>query len=598
MQKREKLLAIALGGVLLAWIGVPFLEARFLAPLKELEARRTVLTQDIENAFDQQKALARKDGELKDWRARSLPPDPLDAQRLYQEWLTNLAQLSGFEQTKITLDRRVAEADTYVTIPVTLETKAKLQELSQFLDWFRSVDLLHRIARLDVVSPANEGNPELAVTLTAEGLSLRSAPDRTRLFPQTELFEDLAKDAQQLTVVSNRGFPSEVPFRVRIGNEFLNVTAVSGNTWSVQRGIEKTFAEDHAANASIEHFPLRSVGADSEEAVSGMWSRSLFTKPAPQIDYQPRLASTSPPAAIRGKKWSWKLEIAGWNPAFGTPNFELLSAPPGMNLDERSGSLSWEVGSGTELGEHRIEVLVWGTNGRNAGFTPTVPVRVRDVNQPPRIDQRGPLQFFIGRESRIPITAKDPDGDASKLKYALEEGPEGLTIDASTGELRWTPPESLAPQELAITIKVTDADELPESETVRIPVSLQEDSARYAYLTGYVQRTSGVKEAWIYDRATNRRTVLHEGDNFRIADFDLTVEKIGPTFILVKRFGQTYRLDFEQSLVQMKPVAAEVSEPPEGAAPQRDAPSVPPGSPASSGNSPLSPAAPPSPPER
>jgi len=556
MQKREKILAGALAGTLLFWFGGTFITDKFLAPLKDLENRESQLTQEKKNLFEQQLGLARKESELKRWRQLSLPPDPLDAQRLYQEWLTTLAQISGFEINKVTLDRRVSEADTFVTIPITIDGKAQLQELAAFLLRFESVQLLHRISRCDVTSPSSEGNPELTVTITAEGLSMPSAPPRSRLFPLTELTEPITRDIQKITVLSSNGFPEQPPFLVRIGGEFLNVTALKDNFWTVQRGVEKTFAEKHAAGASVEEFPLQ-AGKEISQAATAMWSRSVFTKPSAQIDYRPRLANTTPPVAIRGSQWTWKLEVAGWNPAFGNPKIEVLSAPSSMELDEKSSTLTWNVSEQAEIGTQPIELLVWGTNGRNSGFTASTSVRIRDPNQPPRFAETGPLKFFIGRDSKVKISATDPDGDSKKLQYQLIDGPTGMTIDANTGELHWMPPENLPPQSLKINVEVKDSDEMPMIAKMEIPVTVEEDSAKFTYLTGSVKRTNGDLEGWINDRATNRKTIVHQGDRLRVADFELTIKEIGSTSLLVQWNGRDYRWSFEEPLTEMKPATPE-----------------------------------------
>ncbi|HWL09473.1 MAG TPA: hypothetical protein VNQ76_13780, partial [Planctomicrobium sp.] len=240
MKNREKILAILLGAVVVAWVGLPYLENTFFAPLRELEGSIVKLTDEKDRLWKQQLDLAKKDAEVKQWKSLSLPPNPENAQSLYLEWITNLALLSGFDISKMTLGRRADDGTVSVTIPVTIEARANLRELVDFLERFESVDLLHRIARCDVASPSSEGDPELNVTLTAEGLSLKTAPERTRLFPQTELFEPIKKDATTVTVVSNSGFPETLPFCVRIGTEFLNVTEIKENTWTVQRGVERT----------------------------------------------------------------------------------------------------------------------------------------------------------------------------------------------------------------------------------------------------------------------------------------------------------------------------------------------------------------------
>jgi len=555
MQTREKFLAIGLGAVLVFWVARPYLEATFVAPLQKLEGDIARLTTEKDLLWKRQLDLATKEGKMKEWRSLSLPPNPENAQRLYQEWLTNLALLSGFEISKMTLDKRIEErvGNTVVsaTIPVTLEARAQLRELVEFLERFESTELLQRISRCHIVSPSSEGNPELAVTLTAEGLSMKSAPERARLFSQTELFDPVVKDATKITVVSNSAFPETLPFCVRIGTEFLNVIAMEGNTWTVQRGVERTFADQHAAGSVVEHFPLRV--SNRKPDLAKYWGVSLFTKPAPLVEYKPRLSSTTPPPAIRGKSWNWKLELAGWNPAFGTPKYELVSGPPGLELNERNGTLQWRVSNQTELGNHPVSLLIWGTNGRDAGFSPTVSVRVRDPNVPPQVEDQNPLRFFIGRESTVKVSAKDPDGKGKPLTFAIEQGPNGMAIDGRTGELKWKPGDDATPLKTDVKIKVTDSDEFPESVTVTIPVSLEEDSARFTYLTSYIRRDPGGEEVWIFDRATNRTTVLAAGDNFRVADFDLTIEKIGPTFILVKRGDQLYRWKFEQPLTEMSP---------------------------------------------
>lgn len=554
MQRREQLLAAVLGLTLLGWLGLPMLERQFLAPIEELRGRETSLQGSIDKKFELRKALSARDAELQKWRAVSLPPDPLDAQRLYQEWLINLAQQSGFAQpVKVTLERRTPEGDTFVTIPVKLESKATLQELALFLERFHSVNLLHRLSYLQVNSPASEGDPEMTVILTAEGLSLTSAPPRNRLFAQGELESAVTKDARTISVVNVAAFPQEVPFRVRVGDEFMNVTARDGNTWTVQRGVARTFAGEQSAGATIEHFPLKTVG-DSEGTAVAVWSHSLFTKPAPQLTYTPRLASATPPPAIRGQEWKWKLDVAGWNPAFGTPSFELVSAPSNVRLNSRTGELTWRVDEQVALGEASITALVWGTNGRDAGFTPSVKVRVRDPNRPPRIAGPAKLDFFIGRESSVRIEADDPDPQGNRLTYQLEAAAEGMTIDAATGLIRWKPPENLAPQEFQVTVKVTDSDELAASATRQIPVSLQEDSARFTYLTGTIREEGGRHRAMITDRITNQRLTRFEGERLQVADLDLLVKEIGKDFIVVHLADRPYRIEFKQPFAEMTPM--------------------------------------------
>ncbi|WP_437205498.1 putative Ig domain-containing protein [Planctomicrobium sp. SH664] len=549
MQQREKILAAVFAGTIGVFFGLPVLESTFLAPLKILEEQEIRLTKEKKEKFASLTDLARKDVRMREWRARSLPKNSQNAVRLYQEWVTNLALLSGIDLTKVTPEPVRQEGGTFSSISVKLVGKAKMQELALFLERFNSVDLLHRITRCYVETQVNEGDPELQVEITAEGAALATADDRLRLFDQTELAAPLEKSTRELKVASSKGFPASVPFLVRIGEEFLNVTEVKDNVWTVQRGVGKTFSSPHQAGEAVEYFPVR-PRPEAEAATVAMWSHSLFTKPSPAVNYDPKLVSTTPPPAIRGRNWTWTLEVTGWNPAFGTPTYSLINGPEKMEIDERKGTLKWTVSDQVELGDHPVQVLVWGSNGKSSGITPTVNVRVRNPNEKPVVEQPKPLRFFIGRESRFPIKASDPDG--TPLKFSLTESPAGMTIDAATGEIRWTPPQNMAPAQLTVAVQVADSDETPEIVSLRIPAALEEDSARFTYLTGRVRRNDGVVEAWLHDRITGRATTVHEGDNVSISDLEMKIEKILDDHILVDRFGQRYRIDLGVPLVQMR----------------------------------------------
>lgn len=54
-----------------------------------------------------------------------------------------------------------------------------------------------------------------------------------------------------LTVVSATGFPSDGNFRILVESELMLVTAVSGTTFTVVRGIESTSAASHLAGVSV-----------------------------------------------------------------------------------------------------------------------------------------------------------------------------------------------------------------------------------------------------------------------------------------------------------------------------------------------------------
>ncbi|MEZ6072291.1 MAG: hypothetical protein R3C10_19035 [Pirellulales bacterium] len=175
MNRREKILALSATCVVLAWLGLPVLHAWFVAPIEEKQSELDAVNQQLAATTKRLVDVKRAAVDMKEWRRRSLPPNPLDAQRQYQAWLTDLAQLVGFEELKITPGRTMPQGKAYTSVQVLLEGKTKMSRLGEFLYHFYRTDLAHRIAAMNVECPTAEGDPTLTVSLTAEGLAIEGA---------------------------------------------------------------------------------------------------------------------------------------------------------------------------------------------------------------------------------------------------------------------------------------------------------------------------------------------------------------------------------------------------------------------------------------
>lgn len=76
------------------------------------------------------------------------------------------------------------------------------------------------------------------------------------------------------------------------------------------------------------------------------------------------------------------------------------------------------------------------------------------ANSPPGVTSTPPTDAAVGSLYRYAVTASDPDGDA--LSFSLDVAPAGMTIDAITGLIEWTPGSTQVGTH-AITVRVTDA---------------------------------------------------------------------------------------------------------------------------------------------
>jgi len=566
MQKREKVLAIVLAVVLAGVFLVPAFERAFLDPLTELNGElKTVQASVSARELDELK-LMRATVDLKEWRGQSLPPDPLNAQRVYQEWLTDLALVANWNSVEVKLGRRSSRGTTYVTVPVTIEARATVENVATFLRLFEATNLLQRITRLDLDRSVDPAGIQLAVTLTAEGLSLPDAEPRTRLLPATYAAGEISPESEQIKVVSSDGFPETAPFRARIGTEIIDVTRVDGNTWTVVRGTAGTTTSEHTANAEVELLPLvEEHEIHFKRARHLADSSSPFVKPRPPIEYNPHFASTTPPAAVRGEDWTFELKVEDWDPTFG--NAELVlgpDAPEGMRLDEEAGTLHWSPSTELEPGAYPVAVVARSGVNNAPVIDATLDLTLRLPNNPPQLADLDTIIVYTGREAKVPLEASDPDLPNDRLRFELTgEVPDGLTIDERSGELRWTVPLEAEPGSRQVTVKVTDTGTPPAEDTATLTLDVRDDSAFYTYLVGCLVQDQ-TAQALLYDRSSNTNLLLTEGDFFESADLQLFVLAIAVDHLTVSDGADVYQLDIGKNFRQMQLL------PPEKPAPETE----------------------------
>lgn len=94
-------------------------------------------------------------------------------------------------------------------------------------------------------------------------------------------------------------------------------------------------------------------------------------------------------------------------------------------------------------------------NGKGQSATTSVKVTVSGVNDRPEIVSKPLLAASTGLQYFYDVNAADPDiGD--NLQYSVVRGPEGMTIDRTTGEVRWTPSEQQIGKH-RVAVKATDS---------------------------------------------------------------------------------------------------------------------------------------------
>lgn len=135
--------------------------------------------------------------------------------------------------------------------------------------------------------------------------------------------------------------------------------------------------------------------------------------------------------------------------------FRLSGAPAGATIDAQSGEFRWTPTEAQGPGQYAITVEV--TTAAGAVSTQTFQVSVGEVNQTPTLAEMVDRALDEDQLLEFTAVASDLDLPAQRLTFSLTDAPQGVSIDPSTGRIRWRPDESQGGQDFAITVRVTDS---------------------------------------------------------------------------------------------------------------------------------------------
>lgn len=152
--------------------------------------------------------------------------------------------------------------------------------------------------------------------------------------------------------------------------------------------------------------------------------------------------------------------------------YSLVGAPEGAAINSSTGSISWtptEAQGNNSTYQFTVKV----SDGVAAAEQP-FSLRVQEVNTAPNltavsdqtIDEMTPLS--------LTVKAADADIPANDITYSLDSSaPAGMTINAKSGVISWTPNESQGAGDYAITVRAADngTPALADSKTFKVHVN-------------------------------------------------------------------------------------------------------------------------------
>jgi len=148
---------------------------------------------------------------------------------------------------------------------------------------------------------------------------------------------------------------------------------------------------------------------------------------------------TSSPVTVAYEKGYFYYQVAASDPNGEVVKFSLSIKPSGMNINSKTGVISWRP---SDSGTYSVIVKASDPAGLYSTQSFKVTVLNHIPNNPPKIASEPVLSVTAGMLYTYDVNATDPDGDA--LFYRLITAPAGMSIDDSTGLITWIPFSSQA----------------------------------------------------------------------------------------------------------------------------------------------------------
>lgn len=173
--------------------------------------------------------------------------------------------------------------------------------------------------------------------------------------------------------------------------------------------------------------------------------------------------------------------------------------PVGVSIDRDSGRLQWTPGERQGGRTFEFGIVAADDAVPSLRTTNRIAVTVLESNLPPTLRIASRHTVLEGNQLDLSPGASDPDEPAQLLTWDIVgTAPNGLTVDAQTGRVLWTPGELQAPSTNEVTLRVRDSGS-PRASATRVLriVAIESNSPPVLMVPGDAVLTVG--EAWTTD---------------------------------------------------------------------------------------------------
>lgn len=144
--------------------------------------------------------------------------------------------------------------------------------------------------------------------------------------------------------------------------------------------------------------------------------------------------------------------------------------PAGATIDAKTGAFLWTAPAAATDTTREFTVVATDDAATPQMASAVMKIVVSPRNRVPQLlAAAGSTKATIdeGKPWTTTLEAKDAETPREKLKLSLVDAPEGLTLDAATGKLAWTPTEKQGPGKFAFRARLVDDGE-PQQSTEQV----------------------------------------------------------------------------------------------------------------------------------
>jgi YD repeat-containing protein len=151
--------------------------------------------------------------------------------------------------------------------------------------------------------------------------------------------------------------------------------------------------------------------------------------------------------------------------------WSLEKAPTGMVIEAETGRLRWQP-TASQIGDQAIAIRV--TDSYGGYSVQEYTLKVNAINSAPNILSTPITKAGQGQLYTYDVVATDAENDA--IHYSLISAPTGMTIDADTGRIAWTPSLSTTGS-YNVQVQATDSRGVFNTQTYKLEVIAKSSAA-------------------------------------------------------------------------------------------------------------------------